>query len=55
MIAFFLLPSFSCFQMKPTSNGGKKRVKQKEERARKREKEEDLWPSAIGAANKQRK
>jgi hypothetical protein len=29
MISFFLLPSFSCFQMKPTSNGGKKRFQKK--------------------------
>jgi hypothetical protein len=44
--------------MKPTPNEGKKRFQKKikkEERARKREKEEELWPSAIGAANIQRK
>jgi len=30
-------------------------MSEKEERARKRDKEEELWPSAIEAAYKQRK
>ena len=53
MIAFFLLPSFHAFRYSQLLT--KKKMSEKEERARKRDKEEELWPSAIEAAYKQRK